>query len=78
MTRFGKIMASFMVIWLSFCALWLFGVLPKEKIKRINFASYEKFGSTGIVVKNKSQFSVGHYYSKVFFVDLIGPGISDY
>ena len=35
MTRFGKMIAVFVVIWLSFCALWLFGVLPKETVKEL-------------------------------------------
>ena len=35
MTRLGKVMAVFMVICLSFYALWFFGVLPKENIKEL-------------------------------------------
>ena len=35
MSRLGKVMAVFMVICLSFYALWLFGVLPKEKINEL-------------------------------------------
>jgi hypothetical protein len=35
MTRAGKVMAVLMVIWLSFCVLWLFGVLPEENIKEL-------------------------------------------
>jgi hypothetical protein len=70
----GNLYGNLVVI-LCTMAFWC---SAKRKNKRINFASYGKFGSTSIVVKNKSQLSVGHYYSKIFFVDLIGPGISDY
>jgi hypothetical protein len=41
MTFFGKVIAVFMVIWLSFCALWLFDVLPKEQIKELASLSLE-------------------------------------
>jgi len=57
---------------------YAFWCSAKRKDKRTNFASYGKFSSTGIVVKSKNQFSGGHYYSKVFFIDLIGPEISEY
>ena len=42
MTRLGKVMAVFVVICLSFYALWLFGVLPKEKINELASPAMEK------------------------------------
>ena len=33
MARFGKVMAVILVLWLSFWALWFFGVLPAEEIR---------------------------------------------
>ena len=33
MARSGKVMAVILVLWLSFWALWFFGVLPAEEIK---------------------------------------------
>ena len=41
MTRPGKVMAVFMVICLSFYALWFFGVLPKENIKELAMLATE-------------------------------------
>ena len=42
MTRAGKVMVVLMVIWLSFCVLWLFGVLPEENIKELTSPAMEK------------------------------------
>jgi hypothetical protein len=42
MSRSGKVMAVFMVICLSFYALWLFGVLPEERIKELASPAMEK------------------------------------
>ena len=33
MARSGKVMAVILVLWLSFWALWFFGVLPAEEIR---------------------------------------------
>jgi len=42
MTRIGKVGAVLMVIWLSFCVLWFYGVLPEEKIKELASPAMEK------------------------------------
>ncbi len=42
MTRIGKVMAVLMVVWMSFCVLWLFGVLPEENIKELTSPAMEK------------------------------------
>ena len=41
MTWLGKVMAVFMVTCLSFYALWVFGVLPKENIKELTSTAME-------------------------------------
>ena len=53
MTRFGRVMAVFMIIWLSFCALWLFGVLPKEKIKELTSPTLESLVQLSSWLKTK-------------------------
>ena len=42
MSRFGKVMAVLMIIFLSFYALLLFGVLPKEVIRELASPAMEK------------------------------------
>jgi hypothetical protein len=56
MTRFGRVMAIFMVIWLSFCALWLFDVLPKEKIKELTSLAMEGLVQLASWLKTKVSF----------------------
>jgi hypothetical protein len=56
MTRFGRVMAVFVVIWLSFCALWLFGVLPEEKIKELMSSAIESLVQLTSLFKTKISF----------------------
>jgi hypothetical protein len=66
MTRFGKVMAIFMVIWLSFCALWLFGVLPKEKIKELTSPAMESLVQLASWLKTKVSFLLDIIIQKFF------------
>jgi predicted MPP superfamily phosphohydrolase len=66
MTRFGKVMAIFMVIWLSFCALWLFGVLPKEKIKELTSPAIESLVQLASWLKRKVSFLLDIIIQKFF------------
>jgi hypothetical protein len=53
MTRFGKATAFLMIICLSFYALLLFGVLPKEQIKEFASPVIEKLIQLGSWLKVK-------------------------
>ena len=53
MTRFGKVIAVLMIICLSFYALLLFGVLPKEQIKELASPAMEKLIQLGSWLKVK-------------------------
>jgi hypothetical protein len=53
MTRFGKVMALLMIICLSFYALLLFGVLPKEQIRELASPAMEKLIQLGSWLKVK-------------------------
>lgn len=54
MTRFGKVMAVLMIICLSFYALLLFGVLPKEQIREFVSPAIEKLFELGSWLKVKT------------------------
>ena len=64
-----------LAVFLCTMAFWSFA---KREYKRIDFASDGKFDSPDFVVKSKNPFSVGHCYSKVFFVNFIGWNIGGY
>ena len=66
MTRFGRVMAVFVVIWLSLCALWLFGVLPNEKIKELTSPAMESLVQLASWLKTKVSSLVGFIIQKFF------------
>ncbi len=66
MTRIGKVMAVFMVVWLSFCALWLFGVLPKENIKELTSPAMESLIHLISWLKVKTRFLLDIVIQKFF------------
>jgi hypothetical protein len=66
MTRFGRVMAFFVVIWLSLCALWLFGVLPNEKIKELTSPAMESLVQLASWLKTKVSSLVSFIIQKFF------------
>jgi hypothetical protein len=66
MTRPGKVMAVFMVICLSFYALWFFGVLPKENIKELAMLATESLNQLASWVEVKVRLLANIIIQKFF------------
>ena len=66
MTRLGKAMAVFMVICLSFYALWFFGVLPKENIKELASPAMESLNKLTSWLEVKIRFLANIINHKFF------------
>ena len=66
MTRFGKVMAVFMVTCLSFYALWFFGVLPKENIKELALPAKESLNQLASWLEVKVRFLANIIIQKFF------------
>ena len=66
MTRFGKVMAVFMVTCLSFYALWFFGVLPKENIKELASPAMESLNQLASWLQVKARLLANIIIQKFF------------
>ena len=66
MTWLGKVMAVFMVTCLSFYALWIFGVLPKENIIELASPVIESLSKLASWLEVKVRFLANSIVQKFF------------
>jgi hypothetical protein len=66
MTRFGKVLAVFMVTCLSFYALLFFGVLPKENVKELASPAIENLNQLASWMEVKVRFLANIIIQKFF------------